>query len=237
MGDLERQHGAVEDDLLAPEASASRRRFLYLVGAAGGGVVLAPLLAACGGEDPSSGAESAEAVDSREPATDLEVVNYALFLEFLEEDFYDQIRKSGEIGDEQTARLVEQVYLNEKEHAQALEQLARQLGGAPVDRPRPNFDAVINAGQERIIAVAAQVENLGASAYLGQAANVRDDRILEAALSIHTVEARHAAAFNELAGNDFLATQELNGKVPDGAFAQPRTREQVLELAAPFVVT
>jgi hypothetical protein len=81
------------------------------------------------------------------------------------------------------------------------------------------------------------VENLGASAYLGQAANVRDDRILEAALSIHTVEARHAAAFNELAGNDFLATQELNGKVPDGAFAEPRTREQVLELAAPFVVT
>lgn len=236
MGEMEREHRATDDEPAAPGASASRRRFLYLVGAAGGGAVIAPLLAACGGEPPSE-PEDAEAVDSGEPATDLEIVNYALFLEYLEEDFYDQVRKSGEIDDSQTARLVEQVYLNEKEHAQALEQVARQLGGAPVNRPKPNFDAVINAGQEKIIAVAAQVENLGASAYLGQAANVRDDRILEAALSIHTVEARHAAAFNELAGNDFLATQELNGKVPDGAFAEPRTREQVLELAAPFVVT
>lgn len=222
---------------VGPELSASRRRFLLLVGAAGGVGVLSPLLAACGGSEPAGGEEeeSGELERGAEPATDLEVVNYALFLEYLEEDFYDEVRKSGQIDDPAIQRLVEQVYLNEQEHAQALEQTVEQLGGAPVERPVPNFDAVINAGQEEILNVSADVENLGASAYLGQATNIRNGRVLEAALSIHTVEARHAAAFNVLAGNDFRAAGELAGSVPDGAFAAPRTREEVLQLAAPFV--
>jgi hypothetical protein len=94
---------------------------------------------------------------------------------------------------------------------------------------------VIDAGRERILEVASTVENLGASAYLGQAPRIQNLRILESALAIHTVEARHAAALNEIAGNGFASGGKLVGSVPDGAFAQPMTREEVLTAAAPYV--
>ncbi len=63
-----------------------------------------------------------------------------------------------------------------------------------------------------VLTTAAEVENLGAAAYLGQAAAIENPDILAAALSIHTVEARHAALLNTLIGED---------PTPDGAFAVP----------------
>jgi len=75
---------------------------------------------------------------------------------------------------------------------------------------------------------AATVENLGASAYLGQAGNIQSKEVLAAALSIHTVEARHAAALNSLTGRP---------PTPDGAFAKPATMAQVLPQVKPFIVS
>ncbi len=46
------------------------------------------------------------------------------------------------------------------------------------------------------------VENLGVHAYLGQAALIKTPAILLTAASIVTVEARHAAAWMTLAGQD-----------------------------------
>ena len=62
--------------------------------------------------------------------------------------------------------------------------------------------------------LAATVENLGAAAYLGQAANIQSTEILAAALAIHTVEARHAATLNTLL--------KLS-PTPNGAFAAPKS--------------
>ena len=67
-----------------------------------------------------------------------------------------------------------------------------------------------------VLTTAAEVENLGAAAYLGQAANIENPDILAAALAIHTVEARHAALLNTLIGED---------PTPDGAFAVPADPE------------
>lgn len=212
--------------------SASRRRFLALVGGAGGAMALSTLLSACGGEEEQEAPE--DVGDPAQPNTDLDIVNYALYLEYLEEDFYKQVVDSGELRSEyqDLARSIRQ---NETEHADALEAVVLQLGGSPVPRPKPKFEAVIEAGEQRILETAATVENLGASAYLGQATNIENNRILEAALNIHTVEARHAAALNEIAGNGFRGGGPLTGSIPDGAFAKPMTREEVLEAAAPFV--
>ncbi|HEV2075795.1 MAG TPA: ferritin-like domain-containing protein [Thermoleophilaceae bacterium] len=216
---------------------ASRRRFLKLASIAGGAAAVSGFLLACGGS-PTGEDEANEEQGQLAPADrDLEIVNYALFLEYLEEQFYDEVRKSGEISDSRIRRLVELVYTNEAEHAEALEALATQLGGVPVDRPRTDFTKVLAGGQSKILTVAAEVENLGASAYLGQAALVSNDFVLEAALTVHTVEARHAAAFNELAGNGFRASKKLRGSVPHGAFAKPRSQEEVLRIATDFVKT
>jgi rubrerythrin len=214
-------------------AEASRRRFMQLVGGAGAAVAVSTLVAACGGDDQPQ-QDTQDAGDPVQPNTDLEIANYALLLEYLEEDFYKQVVASGELRSEYQA-LAQQVRQNETEHVDALEALVQQLAGAPAPRPTPKFDAVIEAGEQSILETAATVENLGAAAYLGQATRVQNTRVLEAALAIHTVEARHAAALNEVAGNGFRGGGPLSGSVPNGAFGKPLTRDEVLEQAAPFI--
>ena len=74
--------------------------------------------------------------------------------------------------------------------------------------------------------LAATVENLGAAAYLGQAPNIKSPEILAAALSIHTVEARHAAVLNSLL--------KLS-PTPNGAFGAPASMATVLAAVKPFI--
>jgi rubrerythrin len=228
--------GAGDGAATAPEVAdqASRRRFMQVAGTTGGGAAVSILLAACGSGAEGGGATTAEA-GPPEPATDLEIVNFALFLEYLEEDFYKQVIESGEIKEPSLMRLMRSIHQNEIEHADLLAAVAQQLGGTPVARPKSRFGSVIDAGKEKILETASTIENLGASAYLGQAPRIENLRILETALSIHTVEARHAAALNEIAGNGFSGGSELVGSLPDGAFGLPMTREEVLTKAAPFV--
>ena len=66
-----------------------------------------------------------------------------------------------------------------------------------------------------MLELAGTVENLGAAAYLGQAANIKSPAVLAAALSIHSVEGRHASALNTLLGESIT---------PDGAFAEAGRR-------------
>ena len=212
---------------------ASRRRFMQLVGAGGAAAALSTLVAACGGDEQAP-QDTQDAGDPVQPATDLEIVNYALFLEYLEEDFYKQVVASGQLRAEYDS-LARRIRQNEHEHAEALEAVVQQLGGSPVPRPDSRFDPVIEAGEQRILEVAATVENLGAAAYLGQAPRIQNTFILDSALSIHTVEARHAAALNEIAGNGFRGGEPLVGSVPDGAFGRPMTRDEVLQEAGGFV--
>jgi rubrerythrin len=77
-----------------------------------------------------------------------------------------------------------------------------------------------------VLELAATVENLGAAAYLGQAANIESPEVLASALAIHSVEGRHAAALNTL----------LESITPDGAFAVPADVQTVLKSVEPFIV-
>lgn len=221
------------------DEAASRRRFMGLVGGAGAATAMSILVAACGEEEPETGGEATTATEpgeeaASEPGTDLEIVKYALFLEYFERIFYDQVLKSGEVQDSDLRKLIEDIYDNETEHAKALAALVQQLAGTPVQQPKTKFASVIDGGEDRILDVAAMLENIGAAAYLGQGDKIVNDDILEAALSIHSVEARHAAALNEIAGFGFRAGK-LEGSVPNGPFAKPMTRAEVLEQVAPYL--
>ena len=94
---------------------------------------------------------------------------------------------------------------------------------------------MLEGGPAKILETAATVENLGAAAYLGQAGRIKSKEILSAALSIHSVEARHAAALNKLVGAGFTGNDPLSGSLPDGAFAKPMTKDEVLTAAKPFI--
>jgi len=210
----------------------SRARFLKMVGGAGAAGALSLLIAACGGDDDDAGSSSTtpatDATDEKPAASkgDIEIVNYALTLEYLEAEFYAQVIASGAVTDKKIAELAKSIGENEQEHVDALKATVEKLGGTPAAKPKTKFEDVIAGGPETILETAASVENLGAAAYLGQAGRIKDKEILAAALAIHTVEGRHAAALNTLVGKSV---------VPDGPFAKPATMDEVLEAVKPFI--
>jgi hypothetical protein len=110
----------------------------------------------------------------------------------------------------------------ESQHVLALKKVAMSLG-TPAAEPTGKFP-ITSAAQ--VTMLAATVENIGAAAYLGQAGNIKSAEILAAALSIHSIEARHAATLNLLL---------KKSPTPDGAFAKPMTMAQVLAAVKPFI--
>lgn len=221
----ERESGSALDEL-AQDAS-SRKRFLSMVGGAGAAGALTTLLAACGGGDDEKSAQTSQEKKTGGSKGDLEIVNYALTLEYLEADFYDEVLKSGVVKDKKIAEMAKRIGQNEHEHVDALVATAKKLG-TPAKKPKTNFKSVLNGGPEKVLQTAATVENLGAAAYLGQAGRIKSKEILAAALSIHSIEGRHAAALNQLVGKTI---------VPDGAFAKPATMEEVLPKVKPFLAS
>ena len=205
----------------------SRRKFLALTGGTGAS---AAFLAACGDDDDDatqSASTTDEMATSGDPLADfgegdLGIVNYALTLEYLEAGFYAAVARSGLFkGDEQA--LIETIGKQEQEHVDALTATAKDLGGQPAPEPKAEFP--LDSAKE-VVKLAATVENLGAAAYLGQAAAIENPDILAAALSIHSNEARHAAVLNVLAGEPVT---------PDGAFAVGADAQTVLDEVQPFL--
>jgi rubrerythrin len=207
---------------------SSRKRFFKMMGAAGAASAFAVFLAACGDDDDQEGsAGNAMAEQKKETAggRDLQIVQYALTLEHLETDFYNAVVDSGVVKDKKLAETAKLIRDAEQAHVDTLTGVVKDLGGTPV-RPQTTFESVLEGGEMKILETAAAVENLGAAAYLGQAGRIRSKDLLAAALSIHSVEARHAAALNQVVGKTI---------VPDGAFAKPASMAEVLPQVKPFL--
>jgi hypothetical protein len=212
--------GAVEELARDP---ASRKRFLRMVGG-GGASAFALFLAACGSSKKSSTSSSAPPTTSGGGAGgDLKIVNYALTLEYLETAFYKDVVASGLFKGKQLDT-IKTFGDQEAQHVDALTATVKKLGGTPAPKPKTKFPL---KDAKSVLKLAAAVENLGAAAYLGQAASIQNKEVLAAALSIHTVEARHASALNTLLGKDVE---------PDGAFAKPASMAEVLPKVKPFIV-
>jgi rubrerythrin len=212
-----------ERDLEAVDTDASRRRFLQLAApvAAGG---LAAFLAACGtSSDPQTADENSTKARPPVGGHDLEIVNYALTLEYVEADFYDKVVSAGLFkgADGDVFKLIQQ---NEHEHVAALTSLSKRLGGPVPEKPATRFP--IGGGARAALGVAVTLENTGAAAYLGQLDAIANKGVEQAVLSIHTVEARHAAKLARLAGDDFS---------PDGPFASPLSIDEVMNAIQPFL--
>ena len=213
------------------EDATSRKRFLRQAGGGGVAASLAVFIAACGGDSKSSSKAAATATPTMSAKSgteqfgqgDLGIANYALTLEYLETDFYAKVNNSGMLKGK-VADLAKRFGNEEQAHVDALIALIKKAGGKPAVAPKTTFPL---DDEKSILKLAATVENLGANAYLGQAGNIQDKEILAAALSIHSVEARHAAVLN-------LATGAM--PAPD-AFAKPVTADEVLKTVKPFLAT
>jgi hypothetical protein len=212
----------VRDDL-------DRKRFLKMAGTAGAASFGAFVLAACGSSSSSSTSSStaattaaAGATSSSATSTDIGILNYALTLEYLEVEFYTKVLAAklykGKVG-----ALLADFGHQEQTHVEALKGAVEKMGGTPAANPNGKFP-IENAKQ--VAELAYTVENLGASAYLGQAPLIQSPAVLAVALSIHTIEARHAST---------LGTLVKKSLTPDGAFAKPASMETVLAAIKPFL--
>jgi hypothetical protein len=204
----------------------SRRKLLAVTG---GSTALAGFLAACGSDSSSTTMTMAGGNGGDKTGTekfgkgDVGILNYALTLEYLETAFYADVVKSGLFKGSEL-ETIRKFGSEEAEHVSALTGFVKQMGGAPAPKPKTEFPL---KSAKSVLELAATVENLGAAAYLGQAPNIKGASVLAAALSIHSVEGRHAAALNTLLGESI---------VPDGAFAKPAGAGEVLKSVEPFIV-
>jgi rubrerythrin len=155
---------------------------------------------------------------------DVEILNFALTLEYLEAAFYTQGLKqvSGLSGDVKS--LATEIRDNENEHVDALSQTISDLGGTPVKAPGVDFgDAFAN--QKAFLKLAQTFEDTGVSAYNGAAPMIESADVLGAAGSIVQVEARHAAAIRSLNGQP----------ISDSGFDEALDMQAVLDAVQPFV--
>jgi Ferritin-like domain len=226
----EEQRGA-----LGGEDPSSRRRFLRGLGGTAGASALAAVAAACGQQKPIGVTQRRAGEVSAFGPGDGGIVNFALFLEYVEGDFYDRAVSSGKIRDARQRDLLKQARENEAEHRNLLDRVADQVG-RPIQKPKTNFDAVFGGGAKKIVSFAAKLENLMAAAYFGQLSLILDSAILTSVAGIHTVEARQAAGFSELAGRGFRGGGPLEGSIPNGPFARPMSMKDALKVVRPYYV-
>jgi Ferritin-like domain len=184
-------------------AEATSRRGLLGMAAAGAGALALMRVA---------GARAA-----RLSANDVDILNYALVLEYLQSTFYTEAERAGALTGK-TAQAARVVGATERAHVEAFLQL---LGSHAVKRPTFNFEGTTEQ-QRPFLKTAVALEDLAVAAYKGQAPKLRSNAVLAAAVGIHSVEARHAAWM-----------RELFGIIPAvNAFDKPASRKSVNRLVA-----
>ncbi len=201
------------------DSGDTRLDFFRKAGIAGGAVMgggavlsaLAPGTALAKGSPPKSFGKG-----------DIGILNYALTLEYLEGAFYTEATanqaSTGFIKNAQTKVALQRVTADEQTHVKYLKKV---LGSKAVKKPKFDFMGT-TADEAKFTATAFALENEGVHAYSGQAGNIKEAKVLKAALSIVTVEARHASVFG-------LILQGTPDSIsPNGAFDKPFTAKKVL---------
>jgi Ferritin-like domain len=149
---------------------------------------------------------------------DIGILNYALTLEYLEAAFYNGATAANMSLSAQTAAFLKVVTTDENAHVKFLK---KALGSKAAKEPKFNFKGA-NTSPEMFMKTSQVLENTGVHAYSGQALNIKSAAYVKAAISILTIEARHASVIGLL--ND--PTGEMIA--PNGPFDTPLTAAAVL---------
>jgi hypothetical protein len=210
---------------------------------AGAAALAAAGLAACGGnpEDPDESGEGFKSattsstvervvatpdpvVEKNFGAGDAGIAEYALTIEYMEEDLYKALIDSGFYDGDELA-LLRDVADNESDHVRALERFLEGGAGKVPERPTTKFKI---ENRKQGLGLAADIEDIGAAAYLGQVTRIHRPDVLSLALSIHAAEGAHAAALAELVNRSIT---------PEGAIAAPLTGQEVLVKIQPYMAS
>ncbi|WP_031427947.1 ferritin-like domain-containing protein [Flavimarina sp. Hel_I_48] len=182
-------------------------------------------------------------------ASPTDVLNFALTLEYLEQEFYQKGLNSGVISDADMT-VFETISKHEDAH---VEFLVNALGADAIAKPTFDFtggpgglslDPFMENGADQetayaqFMALAQGFEDTGVRAYKGQAGALAvDNTLLDYALQIHSVEARHASKVRRMRMEKGWIVQN-NNTLPD-AFApiyagEENTEQGGVDLAGLF---
>lgn len=155
------------------------------------------------------------------------ILNYALTLEYLENEFYVLGNAAPGLIPAADKPAFNTIGAHETAHVNFLKAAITSLGGTPVAKPTFDFSAGNGSGTgpfmgvftnyALFLAVSQTFEDTGVRAYKGQAYEpmlMANNAVLEAALNIHSVEARHAAKVRML-------RKANGGLVPAGVDVKP----------------
>ena len=166
--------------------------------------------------------------------TDVDILNFALNLEYLEGEFYTvatsgqrlselgiDITGRGRAGDtvggskvsldDRTGTIASQIAIDEQAHVAFLR---TALKGDAVAKPAINL-AALGLGfnsQAEFLTVAQIFEDVGVSAYRGAAPLIDSSQILSAAAGIALTEGQHAGILRLLAGDNRLQVPQVDDK-------------------------
>lgn len=140
--------------------------------------------------------QSTNSVAAKSMLTD--ALQLALKLEYLEDDYYTQGLSMAGLIPAGDRIIFQQIVKHESAHVAFLKTTLNSLNTAPI--AKPNFNYTLG-GQfspmtdyQQFLILAQAFEDTGVRAYKGQAGNVMSNpTVLQAALQIHSVEARHAS--------------------------------------------
>lgn len=205
---------------------------------------------------------------ARLPEQVVDVLNFALTLEELEAEFYNLGNRADNLIQKDARDTFKTLGNHENAHVEALRKV---LGGRAV--PKPIFDFTAGGAfpdvfrnYQTFLTLSQAFEDTGVRAYKGQATNLmKTPQILQTALQIHSVEARHAAEVRRLRGEkgwitggaskvpaaaqpvyykeentvqggiDFLRAGETPATAASETFDEPLTKSEVLAIVRPFI--
>ena len=209
LSELEKVDGDVYDRL----KHVSRRHMFNMIGRKAAAVAAPTVLAS---------ALNKAYGQSLDPVI-VDVLNFALTLEYLESEFYNVgMDVPGLLTG--TARTVfGQIQKHENAHVKVLKSV---LGDQAVEKPRFDYTAkgmfaypFTVANYPVFLTLSQAFEDTGVRAYKGQAPKLMsNDFILTTALQIHSVEARHAARVRELRGLKGYITGNTSPGIPSGVY-------------------
>ncbi len=157
-------------------------------------------------------------------SSDVDILNYALTLEYLEATFYEMGIAGGSLSG-RDLELVKPIRDHEVAHVAAIQATLKKLKAKAVKKPKFKFPSGTFSSKDKFLATAKVFEELGVTAYHGQVTRIKSLDILAAAAAIAGTESRHAAILESLSGgNPFPAPIEAH-----------KSMQQVLAAAKPFI--
>ena len=157
-------------------------------------------------------------------ANDIRILNFDLALEYLQAGLYTEAERIGALP-AQTLAWARVVGAHERAHIKAI---AGLLGPAAVKSPSFNYRGVTEH-EANFTRTAVAFEDLTAALLKWQVPRLDSDEVVAAALTLHSVEARHAAWIRRVAGVAPVSA----------AFDRPASQQRMAQLIAStrFVVS